>query len=45
MWAPGAGRVLHSDNGGPMKGSTMLATLQRTGGDERTDSAQGRPPG
>lgn len=27
-----AGRiVLHSDNGGPMKGSTMLATLQRLG--------------
>lgn len=25
------GRVLHSDNGGPMKGSTMLATLQRLG--------------
>ena len=23
--------VLHSDNGGPMKGSTMLATLQRLG--------------
>jgi hypothetical protein len=23
------GLVLHSDNGGPMKGSTMLATLQR----------------
>ena len=32
----GAGRdltgwVLHSDNGGPMKGATMLATLQRLG--------------
>ena len=26
-----AGLVLHSDNGGPMKGSTMLATLQRFG--------------
>ena len=26
-----AGIVLHSDNGGPMKGSTMLATLQRLG--------------
>jgi putative transposase len=26
-----AGLVLHSDNGGPMKGSTMLATLQRLG--------------
>jgi putative transposase len=26
-----AGTVLHSDNGGPMKGSTMLATLQRLG--------------
>lgn len=26
-----AGWVLHSDNGGPMKGSTMLATLQRLG--------------
>lgn len=25
------GVVLHSDNGGPMKGSTMLATLQRLG--------------
>jgi len=25
------GLVLHSDNGGPMKGSTMLATLQRMG--------------
>ena len=25
------GPVLHSDNGGPMKGSTMLATLQRLG--------------
>jgi len=25
------GLVLHSDNGGPMKGSTMLATLQRLG--------------
>lgn len=24
-----AGLVLHSDNGGPMRGSTMLATLQR----------------
>ena len=24
-----SGLVLHSDNGGPMKGSTMLATLQR----------------
>lgn len=34
--AAGAGRrldrwVLHSDNGGPMKGATMLATLQRLG--------------
>lgn len=28
--APGR-LVLHSDNGGPMKGSTMLATLQRLG--------------
>jgi len=28
--APG-GLVLHSDNGGPMKGATMLATLQRLG--------------
>ena len=27
----GRGLVLHSDNGGPMKGSTMLATLQRLG--------------
>jgi putative transposase len=26
-----SGIVLHSDNGGPMKGSTMLATLQRLG--------------
>ena len=26
-----AGLVLHSDNGGPMKGATMLATLQRLG--------------
>jgi transposase InsO family protein len=26
-----ASLVLHSDNGGPMKGSTMLATLQRLG--------------
>lgn len=26
-----AGWTLHSDNGGPMKGSTMLATLQRLG--------------
>ncbi len=26
-----AGLTLHSDNGGPMKGSTMLATLQRLG--------------
>lgn len=25
------GLVLHSDNGGPMKGATMLATLQRLG--------------
>jgi transposase InsO family protein len=25
------GLILHSDNGGPMKGSTMLATLQRLG--------------
>ena len=25
------GIVLHADNGGPMKGSTMLATLQRLG--------------
>jgi transposase InsO family protein len=25
----GPGLVLHSDNGGPMKGATMLATLQR----------------
>lgn len=25
------GLVLHSDNGGPMRGSTMLATLQRLG--------------
>ena len=25
------GLVLHSDNGGPMKGSTMQATLQRLG--------------
>ena len=25
------GWVLHSDNGGPMKGATMLATLQRLG--------------
>jgi putative transposase len=23
--------VLHADNGGPMKGSTMLATLQKLG--------------
>jgi putative transposase len=28
---PPAHLVLHSDNGGPMKGSTMLATLQRLG--------------
>ena len=27
----GPGLVLHSDNGGPMKGATMLATLQRLG--------------
>src|SRR5919108_475585 len=27
-----AGLVLHSDNGGPMKGGTMLATLQKLGG-------------
>jgi len=26
-----AGLVLHSDNGGPMKGATMLATMQRLG--------------
>lgn len=26
-----AGLVLHSDNGGPMKGATMLATLERLG--------------
>lgn len=26
-----AGWVLHSDNGGPMRGATMLATLQRLG--------------
>ncbi|MCU7896590.1 MAG: integrase core domain-containing protein, partial [Candidatus Thiodiazotropha sp. (ex Lucinoma aequizonata)] len=26
------GLVLHSDNGSPMKGATMLATLQRLGG-------------
>jgi len=26
-----AGLILHSDNGGPMKGATMLATLQRLG--------------
>lgn len=26
-----AGLVFHADNGGPMKGSTMLATLQRLG--------------
>jgi transposase InsO family protein len=26
-----SGLILHSDNGGPMKGSTMLATLQRLG--------------
>src|SRR6476620_3530041 len=25
------GWILHSDNGGPMKGATMLATLQRLG--------------
>jgi hypothetical protein len=25
------GLILHTDNGGPMKGSTMLATLQRLG--------------
>jgi len=25
------GLVLHSDNGGPMKGATMLATLQMPG--------------
>jgi putative transposase len=29
--ADAARLVLHSDNGGPMKGSTMLATLQRLG--------------
>ena len=32
--AEGVGRdqlILHSDNGGPMKGATMLATLQRLG--------------
>lgn len=28
---PEDGLVLHADNGGPMKGSTMLATLQRLG--------------
>jgi putative transposase len=27
--ATGTGLVLHADNGGPMKGSTMLTTLQR----------------
>lgn len=27
----GKGLVIHSDNGGPMKGATMLATLQRLG--------------
>lgn len=27
----GQGLILHSDNGGPMKGSTMLATLQKLG--------------
>ena len=27
-----AGIVLHADNGGPMKGATMLATLERLGG-------------
>jgi putative transposase len=27
----GAGLVVHADNGGPMKGSTMLATMQRLG--------------
>lgn len=27
--------VLHSDNGGPMKGATMLATLQRIGSSHR----------
>ena len=27
----GAGLVIHSDNGGPMKGATILATLQRLG--------------
>ena len=27
----GVGLVLHSDNGGPMKGATILATLQRLG--------------
>ena len=26
-----SGLILHSDNGGPMKGSTMLATLQKLG--------------
>jgi putative transposase len=29
--ATSVGVVLHSDNGGPMKGATMLATLQRLG--------------
>lgn len=28
--APGS-LVLHADNGGPMKGSTMLATFERLG--------------
>ncbi len=27
----GGGLVVHADNGGPMKGSTMLATMQRLG--------------
>ncbi len=27
----GTGLVVHADNGGPMKGSTMLATMQRLG--------------
>ena len=31
MGIDATGVVLHSDNGGPMKGSTMLATLQRLG--------------
>ena len=34
------GIVLHADNGGPMKGATMVATLERLGGPRVVQSAQ-----